>query len=218
MDAITPATSADLRQVAGGHYKVADLGAQHWNMLLSAGFGPEYYVGQATKYLSRWQKKNGLRDLAKGKHFIEKLLEIVEQRGADFLRFGNVQDDTILEQIANDHMITYLNHFFAVNEVDAASCLIISLVMFANNAEVLRHAITECDRLENSELARDASKTTEDLEPPVALQFSFHGYTENDCISWRCKACGEKLVLGIDKPPNLAHATCVGKPYPGRSL
>lgn len=62
------------RQVGGDHYQTG--GTQHWDM-----FGTESMMYAATKYLSRWRKKNGVQDLEKALHYSEKLLEIVN-RGA----------------------------------------------------------------------------------------------------------------------------------------
>lgn len=52
------------------HY---DTGYQHWNLVLDTGMG--YLEGNATKYVSRWRKKNGLEDLKKALHYVNKLLE-----------------------------------------------------------------------------------------------------------------------------------------------
>jgi len=68
---------ANDRQVGGDHYRTG--GLQHWDM-----FGPEYYMGCATKYVSRWRKKNGMQDLEKAKHYAEKLAEGVRRRPSTF--------------------------------------------------------------------------------------------------------------------------------------
>ena len=35
-----------------------------------------YHLGNVIKYVSRWKDKNGLDDLLKAKHYLEKLIEI----------------------------------------------------------------------------------------------------------------------------------------------
>jgi hypothetical protein len=65
-------TNASSRQVGGDHYKGATI--QHWD-LITDHLGPFFLVGNATKYLSRWQKKNGVEDLEKALHYTEKLIE-----------------------------------------------------------------------------------------------------------------------------------------------
>lgn len=64
-------TTANEVQVGGDHYKAA--GVQHWDVM--AYFSSDYYVGNATKYVTRWRKKNGLQDLQKAGHYLQKLTE-----------------------------------------------------------------------------------------------------------------------------------------------
>ena len=40
-----------------------------------------YLVGNVIKYLSRYQKKNGLEDLQKGRWYLNKLIETKENNG-----------------------------------------------------------------------------------------------------------------------------------------
>lgn len=62
--------SANDKQIGGDHYK-GDL--EHWDMIEDHGIG--YLEGCATKYVARWRKKDGLKDLRKSRHYVEKLLE-----------------------------------------------------------------------------------------------------------------------------------------------
>jgi hypothetical protein len=36
--------------------------------------------GNAVKYLSRWRHKNGIEDLKKARHYIDKLLEVEQAK------------------------------------------------------------------------------------------------------------------------------------------
>ncbi len=63
--------SANDKQVAGDHYATA---YQHWDFVLDAELG--YLLGCATKYVSRWRKKNGAQDLQKAIHYLEKAKEV----------------------------------------------------------------------------------------------------------------------------------------------
>lgn len=66
--------SANNKQVGGQHYaKGGEF--QHWD-LISFNFGPSYLIGCATKYITRWRDKNGIQDLQKALHYIEKLQEL----------------------------------------------------------------------------------------------------------------------------------------------
>lgn len=77
--------SANDTQVAGGHY--ANKAIQPWDYITSNNLG--YLEGNVVKYVSRWKEKNGLEDLLKAKHYLEKLIELqqpVPQAEADALR------------------------------------------------------------------------------------------------------------------------------------
>ncbi len=69
---MTGPNKANDRQVAGDHYKTD--GLQHWDMVQM--FELDYFQGQITKYLFRWRKKNGIEDLQKALHYLEKYIEL----------------------------------------------------------------------------------------------------------------------------------------------
>lgn len=50
-------------------------GELHWDRQWRL-YGRGYFVGCATKYVERYHKKEGLKDLRKAIHFIEKLIEL----------------------------------------------------------------------------------------------------------------------------------------------
>jgi len=64
---------ANDRQVGGDHYK-GD--SQHWDWAWKNEL--DYFQGQITKYVARWRDKNGLQDLEKAQHFLEKYIELVK--------------------------------------------------------------------------------------------------------------------------------------------
>ena len=64
--------SANERQVGGKHYKKMRI--QHWDF--AAANDLDYFQGQITKYVCRWKDKNGLEDLHKALHFLQKYIEI----------------------------------------------------------------------------------------------------------------------------------------------
>jgi hypothetical protein len=59
--------SANDKQVGGDHYRSE---YQHWDFVCDMKL--HYLLGNATKYVARYKKKNGLQDLEKAKHYIEK--------------------------------------------------------------------------------------------------------------------------------------------------
>lgn len=70
-------TNANETQVAGNHYKGKEI--QPWDAI-TAWFGPGYLAGNIIKYVSRYEQKNGLEDLAKAQHYLAKLIEVVRGR------------------------------------------------------------------------------------------------------------------------------------------
>ena len=65
--------SANNKQVGGNHYKKG--GEEHWDRQWRL-YGRGYFVGCITKYVERYHEKNGLEDLQKAAHFLEKLIEL----------------------------------------------------------------------------------------------------------------------------------------------
>ena len=117
----TPKNNADDKQVSGDHYKSE---SQHWNLLPALGYGHEYYTGQAVKYLSRWRKKNGVRDVLKAQHFIEKLIELVDEHGGAYLPCDILNEKAHREHIERAYK-KHLFKFFDSNDIDrdtAAVC------------------------------------------------------------------------------------------------
>lgn len=60
----------------GNHYRETP-GEQHWDRVWRL-YGRGYFVGCATKYLERYHMKNGVEDLQKAIHYIQKLIELEE--------------------------------------------------------------------------------------------------------------------------------------------
>lgn len=61
-------------QIGGSHYK--DKAIQPWDYIVSNGLG--YLEGNIVKYVSRYKDKNGLEDLKKARHYLDKLIETQE--------------------------------------------------------------------------------------------------------------------------------------------
>jgi len=64
--------TADDKQVGGNHYKGDAI--QPWNFITSNNLG--YLEGCIIKYVSRYKDKNGIEDLKKAAHYLEKLIEV----------------------------------------------------------------------------------------------------------------------------------------------
>lgn len=67
---------ANRRQIGGSHYGLGQF--QHWDMVDL--FHLDYFQGQITKYVVRWRDKNGIEDLEKAKHYLEKYIAIENRK------------------------------------------------------------------------------------------------------------------------------------------
>jgi len=67
----TPAQSARDIQVGGQHYK--DKAMQPWDIIDA--WELDFYAGSVLKYLLRAKYKNGVEDLKKARHFLDKMIE-----------------------------------------------------------------------------------------------------------------------------------------------
>jgi len=59
-------------QVGGKHYKTG--GEEHWDRVHRLNL--DYFQGQITKYVERCWRKNGVEDLRKARHFLDKYIEL----------------------------------------------------------------------------------------------------------------------------------------------
>lgn len=64
--------SVNNRQEGGNHYKT--LAIQPWDYIIQNNLG--FLEGNVIKYVTRWKDKEGLQDLQKARHFLDKLIEV----------------------------------------------------------------------------------------------------------------------------------------------
>lgn len=75
--AFDEACTAACTQVGGDHYVKRAIGP--WDIW--AEYGMNAFEGAVLKYLLRWRDKNGVEDLKKARHTLDKLIEIEEAKG-----------------------------------------------------------------------------------------------------------------------------------------
>ncbi len=63
-------------QVGGSHYK--DMPIQPIEYIHRNGLG--FIAGNVVKYITRYEKKNGLEDLNKARHYIDLLIELEQNK------------------------------------------------------------------------------------------------------------------------------------------
>lgn len=82
----------DTKQIGGSHYGGGEI--QHWDFVVRC-LDNRYLEGNATKYLDRWQKKEGLQDLKKARSYVSKLITEVacgRIKPLDLHRFLDTED------------------------------------------------------------------------------------------------------------------------------
>ena len=84
----SPVKSANDKQVAGSHYRSP---IQHWDYVWANELN--YFEAQITKYVTRARKKNGVEDLRKAQHFLEKYIELFNQEPGEEPGPGYVNQD-----------------------------------------------------------------------------------------------------------------------------
>jgi Protein of unknwon function (DUF3310) len=88
--------SANDKQIAGNHYKQFT-NYEPWDVVTAWGLG--YLDGTALKYIARWKHKNGIEDIRKAIHFLEKLIEV---------ELANPTRDVAMEQ--RPHLVPIANN------------------------------------------------------------------------------------------------------------
>lgn len=71
-------SDADKKNVGGTHYGTDFW--QTWNLVGPMGW--DFFQGNIVKYIDRFRRKNGVEDLKKARHYLDKLIEIEEARKA----------------------------------------------------------------------------------------------------------------------------------------
>lgn len=81
-------------QIGGDHYNKREY--QHWDLVDDIDL--HYYLGCASKYVSRWKEKNGLQDLRKSLHYMAKF----ESKGRVIGEYSRKQC-MLIDEFADQH-------------------------------------------------------------------------------------------------------------------
>lgn len=195
----------------GGDHYVAPY--QHWDMVVD--FRLDYYRANATKYLTRHRKKNGLQDVDKADHYVQKLIELIEHR-----RFNQlVSLPTVIETAMHRMAIRYFEANGISERLDQSS---LASLMITPDVNELIAARTDIDKIRGWYASQPKTgpeivlpaKTEASL--PVALvsgtggvyrpsaQFTREGYRgDKDC--WQCRKCFEHFEVSMDTNPEVKH-------------
>lgn len=132
-------TLANEMQVGGTHYAA---GYQHWDWVHDVRLG--YLEGQVSKYVCRWQKKNGIQDLEKAAHFATKLQEI-------YLT-GKFSKQIISPEIA-DHHTKMFAHDNALGPREIGICVSLTRWSEARDLQHIRNLIDQLIEIAHADMA-----------------------------------------------------------------
>ena len=76
---------ANEEQVGGRHY--IEKAIQPWDYIIANKMG--YLEGNIIKYVSRYKDKNGLEDLIKAAHYLDKLIEVTRRENERVSKAAN---------------------------------------------------------------------------------------------------------------------------------
>jgi hypothetical protein len=151
---------ANAAQVGGTHYKGTTY--QHWDFVIIALMG-RYLEGNITKYVSRWRKKNGLQDLQKARHYLDKLIEQYN--------IGNVTPLGDEAKVGQLPTALRAPHFCDVNGIDEVERMFIILISEWRVREHLHRAGTMLDALiERQQYAEEDQRTGSEPGPAYTDQ------------------------------------------------
>ena len=77
--------AANSYQCGGNHYSKGG-NEQHWDRMWRL-YREAWFVGNVTKYVERYRKKDGVKDLEKAKHYLEKLIELEKENSTVNCRY-----------------------------------------------------------------------------------------------------------------------------------
>lgn len=133
-------------QVGGSHYRSE---YQHWDWVIDIQLG--YLESAATKYLTRWKEKNGLQDIRKSIHYIEKLISSYDEKG--YRR-------TYWDMIGAAEIKGLTNRFAEKNNLDPdEKNIFFEIAMWENEYDLKRIHKKITDYLEAQQAAINAGRT-----------------------------------------------------------
>lgn len=187
-------TPANERQVGGDHYKRTG-GEEHWDRIWRL-YGRGYFVGCITKYVERYQLKNGMRDLEKAQHFLQKLMELeARDQGSYATQTEWNRGNGLMSRVTLPADPPPLPEGHGSDGVDWP---------YAFRPPVRGHPLTLVDP--------HLGVWVGDFEPLVKptgwVGYTFEGAVADECM-YRCTKCKERFTVSVHLAPGMGH-TCRG--------
>ena len=126
--------NANNKQIGGAHYQVKAGAVQHWDYC-DANDVP-YLESACSKYVLRWRDKNGLQDLEKALHYLEKRVENftlgigpVHGGRMNFMEYLSfVNGSGLAERELELEIISHVLHWSCAAELETARLALIQLI------------------------------------------------------------------------------------------
>lgn len=146
--------SVDEVQHGGNHYKIDDDRFQHWNFVVACDLG--YHLGNATKYITRHRKKNGVEDLKKAGHYIDKMVELIRSSKVDQPISGI--GENVLEEYCHANQLELEGPEHVLLDMLIRRVTITSLVHASNYLKLLIAYCEQQKELVKSELVKEMTE------------------------------------------------------------
>lgn len=215
--------SANDIQHGGIHYRNE---YQHWDLVSDLQLN--YYIANATKYLTRHRAKNGREDVLKAIHYVDKYVELIKEG-----RMPAPVCPPVLVQLARDE--TVLKFVDANNIEDLVEHALFLNLVCATGIDSLEHARQALNKVlagydpvgyphTTSPVPavppqRFAGVASQEVPANVAAvmepQFMPEGYWGDLKVLWKCKACGEYFKGRDGLLPSTLHACEGSEPTAG---
>jgi hypothetical protein len=198
-------SDVDAVQHGGKHYKTA---YQHWNLLPAIGFGLEYYLGCATKYVVRHRSKNGRQDVEKAIHFMQKAVEL--------LREGLVPPQRVPMALGQG-ILAEVQHFAKQNGVERGTreYRFLKHALLGRTVEDYALAIEAAEAILDEYPAHDAAPAQamptlrQPFRPTPGGQFGQEGWWGDGTTLLKCNSCGVYFRMDEHDNPHEKHV-CAG--------
>jgi hypothetical protein len=178
--------NANTRQVGGSHYQKP---IQHWDFVIANGI--PYLEAQIMKYVFRWREKNGLQDLEKARHFLDKLIETAQP--PDVVTLAKEPAPTKEDVVADLRQ-----------KATAAVNRLCELEGYEAARQVINH-VSGQDRLQSvypGDYSELLNKTLAAISASMARKTGSAPATAEDfarepgpVTAWRCKECGQVFFV-----------------------
>lgn len=169
-------SKANKIQIGGDHYKNG--GEEHWDRVFRLGL--DYFQAAITKYVERWKLKNGVEDLKKARHFLDKYIELHDP----VEKAGQPLDLTSAEA--------------TISSLQESGVRVVRISKELMVDDAVATAARETFSLSDDEFMFG------EIMPTGWTQFVFEGATQQGYL-FTCKTCGEKFFVPPDRNPHRYH-------------